>query len=102
MPPSPVAMTSPIVTDDFVIDIQTQGSSNMASSIYAVRLRIEGGLGLESGASIQVVEDGDLKTEDASRCSWCTAPLARHRPDQWARSPWGKAVGGEVAEGAGA
>jgi len=57
----------PVVVDDFVSDIQTQGSSNVTSSIYAVRLGMEGVMGLESGAGIQVVEVGDLETKDANR-----------------------------------
>lgn len=56
-----------MIVDDFVSDLQTQGSSNVTSSIYAVRLGMEGVVGLESGAGIQVVEVGDLETKDASR-----------------------------------
>ena len=56
-----------MVVDDFVSDVQAQGSSSVTSSIYAVRLGMEGVMGLESGSGIQVVEVGDLETKDANR-----------------------------------
>ncbi len=56
----------PIVVDDFVSDAQTQGSSNVCSSIYAVKLGQVGVMGLEHGG-IQIEQVGELETKDATR-----------------------------------
>ncbi|MFL5759818.1 MAG: major capsid protein [Thermomicrobiales bacterium] len=56
----------PIVVDDFVSDAQTQGTSNVCSSIYAVKLGQPGVMGLEHGG-IQIEPVGELETKDATR-----------------------------------
>lgn len=57
----------PIVVDDFISDTQTQGTSNTASSIYAVRFGQGAGvLGLEHGG-ITVERVGELESKDATR-----------------------------------
>lgn len=57
----------PIVIDDFVNDAQTQGSSSVASSIYALKTGVGTGvLGLQHGG-ITVETIGELETKDATR-----------------------------------
>jgi HK97 family phage major capsid protein len=57
----------PIVVDDFMPDNETQGSSNAASSIYALKFGMNAGLmGLEHGG-ITVETVGELETKDATR-----------------------------------
>jgi hypothetical protein len=64
----------PVVTDDFVSDAQTQGSSNVCSSIYAVKYGELGVGGLENGG-IQIEQVGELETKDATRwrVKWYTS-----------------------------
>ena len=57
----------PIVVDDFMPDNETQGSSNVASSIYALKFGMNAGLmGLEHGG-ITIETVGELETKDATR-----------------------------------
>lgn len=57
----------PIVVDDFISETQTQGSSNVATSIYAVKFGQGAGvLGLEHGG-ITVERVGELESKDATR-----------------------------------
>jgi len=77
---------TPVVVDDFVSDAQTQGSRIVTSSIYAVRVGMEGVVGLESGAGNQVVEVGGLETKDTNRWRIKSYTSAR----SWSRGapPW--------------
>ena len=65
----------PIVVDDFISNIQTQGSSGaVTSSIYALRFgQSVGVMGLEHGG-ITIEQIGELETKDAtrSRIKWYT------------------------------
>lgn len=57
----------PLSVDDFISDTQQQGTSNNASSIYAVKFGQGAGvMGLEHGG-IQVEPVGELETKDATR-----------------------------------
>lgn len=56
----------PIIVDDFIRTDQTQGTSNSASSVYAIKFGGDGVMGLENGG-IQIVNVGDLETKDATR-----------------------------------
>ncbi len=58
----------PLITDDFVGDAQTKGTSGaQCSSVYAVRFgQGVGVMGLEHGG-IQAEPLGDLETKDATR-----------------------------------
>ena len=57
----------PVLTDDFVSDGQTQGTSGaVCSSVYAVKFGMDGLMGLEhDGVQIEAV--GELETKDATR-----------------------------------
>ncbi|HEY7035088.1 MAG TPA: phage major capsid protein [Thermomicrobiales bacterium] len=58
----------PLLTDDFILDTQTQGTSGaVCSSIYAVKFgQGDGVMGLEHGG-IQIDPIGELETKDATR-----------------------------------
>lgn len=57
----------PVITDDFIIDTQVQGTSGaVCSSLYCAKFGMEGLLGLQNG-EIQVEDIGDLETKDATR-----------------------------------
>ena len=57
----------PLIVDDFMPDNETQGSSSVASSIYALKFGMgTGWMGLEHGG-IVVENVGELETKDATR-----------------------------------
>jgi HK97 family phage major capsid protein len=57
----------PIGVSDYVSDAQTQGSSNEASSIYALQLGEGAVAGLTAPGGLQVERVGSLETKDATR-----------------------------------
>ena len=57
----------PVEVSDYILDTETQGSSNACSSIYALSFGAEEALcGLQNGG-IEVVDVGQLETKDATR-----------------------------------
>ncbi len=57
----------PVEVSDFISDAETQGSTNVASSIYAISFGAEEALcGLQNGG-IEVVDIGQMETKDATR-----------------------------------
>ena len=57
----------PVEVSDFILDIETQGTSNSCSSVYAVGFGAEEALtGLQNGG-IEVVDVGQLETKDGTR-----------------------------------
>lgn len=56
----------PVLVDDFIRNDMTQGSSNAASTIYAVKFGGQGVMGLQN-SGIQVERVGELETKDATR-----------------------------------
>jgi HK97 family phage major capsid protein len=65
----------PIGVSDYISEAQSQGSSNVASSIYALQFG-EGRLcGLQGGGGLQVDRIGELETKDAIRwrMKWYTS-----------------------------
>jgi len=57
----------PVEVSDFILDTETQGTSNSCSSVYAVGFGAEEALtGLQNGG-IEVVDVGQLETKDGTR-----------------------------------
>ncbi|MHB1162854.1 MAG: major capsid protein, partial [Chloroflexota bacterium] len=57
----------PVEVSDFILDTESQGTSNVCSSIYAVGFGAEEALaGLQNGG-IEVVDVGQLETKDGTR-----------------------------------
>ncbi|MGI5837105.1 MAG: major capsid protein, partial [Chloroflexota bacterium] len=57
----------PVEVSDFILDTETQGSSNACSSIYALSFGAEEALcGLQNGG-IEALDVGQLETKDATR-----------------------------------
>ena len=57
----------PVEVSDFISDAETQGTSNVCSSIYALSLGAQEALsGLQNGG-IEVIDVGQLETKDATR-----------------------------------
>jgi hypothetical protein len=57
----------PIGVSDFIPDNETQGSSNVASSIYALQFGEGRVAGLQGAGGLQVERVGTLETKDATR-----------------------------------
>ena len=57
----------PVGVSDFISDIETQGTSNIASSIYALQFGEGRVAGLQGAGGMQVERVGTLETRDATR-----------------------------------
>jgi HK97 family phage major capsid protein len=57
----------PIGVSDFIPDNETQGASNVASSLYALQLGEGRVAGLQGGGGLHVEKVGTLETKDATR-----------------------------------